>query len=364
MSFKTDDFRKAGLGQTDALKAARLNSGAPGKESGSTNMFQALLSIFKPDQGGAPAAGGLRNKPASSQVIGSVRHAPGTVNNIRSSGTNAQSVNTLAASALIALSAVSSGRHCLDRFSGQAAGGAAPLSAAAASAIGAYQAASAAGGNDSVQAIGALSARFESGGGGPGVIGYDHNGGTSYGTYQISSRAGTMKLFIDYLSERAPDLARKLEAAGPANTGSRSGKMPAVWKELAAADPERFAKLQSDFIGKNLYLPTVQEISNRTGLDVSKAPKALQEVLWSTAVQHGSRGAANIFTKAIRKVESKNDQLGMAKLIDAVYNMRANRFGSSGAGIRAAVRSRFREEGRMALAMLSNETPNASAMRA
>ena len=164
----------------------------------------------------------------------------------------------------------------------------------------------------------------------PGVVGYDYNGGTSYGTYQISSRAGTMKHFMDYLSERAPDLAGKLKAAGSANTGSASGKMPEVWKNMAAADPVRFSKLQYDFIEKTHYLPALQEISERTGLDISKAPRALQEVLWSTAVQHGPNGAAKIFTKAIGRAQAKNGGVKLDQLIGSVYAMRAGQFGSSG----------------------------------
>jgi len=42
---------------------------------------------------------------------------------------------------------------------------------------------------------GELSAKFESGKDGIAAIGYDRQGGTSYGKYQIASRVGMMKLF-------------------------------------------------------------------------------------------------------------------------------------------------------------------------
>ena len=120
------------------------------------------------------------------------------------------------------------------------------------------------------QEIGSLSAQFESGDNGPEVIGYDGKGGTSYGTYQISSRAGTMHSFLDYLSEKAPDIARQLQAAGPANTGSRFGKMPATWQKIAAQDPTRFSTLQNDFIEQTHYLPAMQEITEKTGFGFPK----------------------------------------------------------------------------------------------
>ena len=138
-----------------------------------------------------------------------------------------------------------------------------------------------------------------------------------------------MKRFIDYLSERAPDLADKLKAAGPANTGRHFRENARSLEKGNNSDPERFAKLQYDFIEKNHYLPAVQEISDRTGLDISKTPRALQEVLWSTAVQHGPSGAAKIFTRAIKRAQAKNGGVKIAQLIGSIYDMRAGQFGSS-----------------------------------
>ncbi len=354
MPVRFEDFRTAGLVETDNKNSAQAGKGQSAGEAGHADVFQALLNMLKSDEG-STLGSGLRNKPASSQVVGRAGQSSPAHPSVRGATLNSQCVNTMAASALIAMTAVSSARNQGEDLGGLGAGMPEGLSRLVSNEAGIRETSGDADGNSTGQGIGALSAHFESGGMGPGVVGYDARGGTSYGIYQISSRAGTMKLFIDYLSQRAPDIAQKLEAAGPANTGSRSGKMPHVWKELASADPVRFQKLQTSFIQKNLYLPTVQEISDKTGLDISKAPKALQEVLWSTAVQHGSKGAANIFARAIGRVESNNDQLGVAKLIDTVYNMRANHFASSGAGVRAAVKSRFREEGKIALAMLSRE---------
>ncbi|MDY7001705.1 MAG: hypothetical protein SVS15_07990, partial [Thermodesulfobacteriota bacterium] len=53
---------------------------------------------------------------------------------------------------------------------------------------------------------GFLSARFESQGD-PGAVSHDRVGGTSYGTYQISSKAGTFESFLSYLKDKAPEWA-------------------------------------------------------------------------------------------------------------------------------------------------------------
>jgi hypothetical protein len=205
--------------------------------------------------------------------------------------------------------------------------------------------------------IGNLSARFESGGDGIDTIGYDDQGGTSYGIYQISSRAGTMRLFVDYLKEQAPDWARRLEAAGPLNTGGRGGTGPREWKKIAAEGPERFARLQQDFIAQTHYIPALQEIQEKTGVDVKEQSAALQEVLWSTAVQHGPRGAARIFSRAIGKGEASGAGATQfeQKLIDNVYSARGRQFGGSSARVASAVKRRFEEEKNLALGMLKSE---------
>lgn len=380
------DFEKTGRVETHH-QATQTTKSTSDQKPESSNVFKGLLSELKFKEKSEAASGlrnrpassdlselkfkenseavsSLRNRPASSELVKHAHHSPsknpGVARGLHSENVN---VNNLAASALIAMASISSG---LNRIGGFCSGASGLGRLGGTSSLGGVSGSTPEVGTTLFpgQEIGVLSAHFESCEKGPGAIGYDYNGGTSYGTYQISSRAGTMKRFIDYLSERAPDLANKLKAAGPANTGNSFGRMPQVWKKVATEDPVRFSKLQYDFIEKSHYLPAVQEISNRTGMDISKAPRALQEVLWSTAVQHGPNGAAKIFTKAIKRAEAKNGGVKIAQLIGSVYAMRAGQFGSSLPDVRAAVRSRFREEGRMALAMLSDPFLSSEGLRA
>jgi hypothetical protein len=204
-----------------------------------------------------------------------------------------------------------------------------------------------------VKSLGTLSARFESGSDGIAAIGYDTHGGTSYGTYQISSRAGTMERFLGYLEERAPEWARQLRAAGPANTGSRGGAMPEAWRTIAAREPRRFAQLQHDFIKQTHYVPALQDIAQRTGVNLAQAPQAVQEMLWSTAVQHGARGAASIFCAAIEAQGLRPGGPVGQDLITSVYAARARKFGLSSPETQAAVQRRFQEERNLALAMFT-----------
>ncbi len=316
-------------------------------------IFEYLLNAInvKKDDGvqdGETAAVLQHRRPPSSMITNQGDHRAAA--NIAQPPAPMQNTSIMAASALISLATLTSGPNRLSSFctmgSGTAGRAGAAMALLNASTAGSSSA-------EQTRGIGNLCARFESGDTGPDTIGFDPKGGTSYGTFQISSRAGTMDRFLDYLSEKAPGLANRLKAAGPANTGSRHGKMPAVWQKIAAEDPERFSKLQYDFIEQTHYLPALHEIQERTGVDLGRSPKAVQEVLWSTAVQHGPLGAAKIFSRAVARSRKKSGDLAASKLIGSVYGMRAGQFGSSPADIRAAVRNRFKQEGKLALAMLA-----------
>ncbi|MCJ2164093.1 MULTISPECIES: hypothetical protein [unclassified Pseudodesulfovibrio] len=206
---------------------------------------------------------------------------------------------------------------------------------------------------------GELSARFESGEAGAGAVGYDRVGGTSYGKYQIASKPGTMDRFLTYLDKESPEWADRLRSAGPADTGSVEGGMPAAWKAIAAENPAKFEKVQHDFIAQETYMPAREMILRQTGLDFDNAPSALREVLWSTSVQHGPTGAARIFNKVIdRFVGDGQDEDFNSMLIKGVYDTRKGQFGSSTERVQQSVANRMDTEKRLALNMLENRTLN------
>jgi hypothetical protein len=200
---------------------------------------------------------------------------------------------------------------------------------------------------------GALSARFESGDNGPGAIGYDETGGTSYGTYQISSRQGTFDRFVSFLDKAAPGYAARLRAAGNPDTGGKSGRVPQEWQSIAKEDPGGFSTLQRQFIKETHYGPALQKIAQNTGLDLNERSPALKEVLWSTSVQHGPDGAARIFKKAIEVLKARGD-VSDQTIINTVYNIRERQFNSSSTQVQQAVTKRFSEEKVAALNILKD----------
>lgn len=202
--------------------------------------------------------------------------------------------------------------------------------------------------------IGILSAAYESRGA-IDAIGYDGRGGTSYGTYQIASGVGTMSRFLNYLEAKAPDLASRLSTSGPANTGGREGAMANEWKNIASQHPKRFEALQHEFIGDTHYQPALKSVTLSTGEDLSKRSQAVREVLWSTAVQHGPNGAADIFTSAVEKLQAKGQEKSDKALIEEVYAQRMTQFAGRGR-LRVAVTTRLADEKESALAMLGGRS--------
>ncbi|GHV55010.1 hypothetical protein FACS1894206_08940 [Deltaproteobacteria bacterium] len=210
--------------------------------------------------------------------------------------------------------------------------------------------------------VGRLAARFESGGEGVAAIGYDRHGGTSYGKYQISSRAGTMRNFIGYLKTEAPDIAERLEKAGPMNTWSKRGKMPDAWQQIAAENPDRFERLQEKFIRASHYEPAMRAIAEKSGIPMDNMPLALQEVVFSTAVQHGPHAATRIISSALGQIgeqrldPASNPPENLAKaqenLIRKIYDNRSGQFRSSAETVQAAVKNRLKQEMSAALSLL------------
>lgn len=198
--------------------------------------------------------------------------------------------------------------------------------------------------------IGSLSKKYESNGN-PGTIANNPGdiGGASYGSYQIATKTGTMNSFLNYTKTKNPSAYKSLSGKSPGSSSFNT-----AWKSLAKKDPEGFEELQRGFIESSHYQPAAKAIMKSTGLNVSKRSKAIQDVLWSTAVQHGVKGAEKIFKNA-----GITPMLSDEQIINRIYNERAAKngnkyFSSSSAPIRNSVVKRFASERKDALSMLKS----------
>ena len=143
--------------------------------------------------------------------------------------------------------------------------------------------------------LGATSKLFESGKAGAAAVssGKGDNGGASYGTYQLSSKTGTLSKFL--VSSGYGDQFAGLQPGSP--------EFAARWKQVANSDPQ-FAAAQHEFIRSTHYDPAMAGLKG-AGLDLSARGAAVQDALWSTSVQFGAgsarrgTGAIGLFMKAL-----------------------------------------------------------------
>jgi lysozyme family protein len=123
--------------------------------------------------------------------------------------------------------------------------------------------------------------------------------------------------------------------------------------------------LQDKFIRASHFEPAMQVIAEKAGIDRADMPFALQEVIFSSAVQHGPNAASRIISRALGQVgetkldPEKNTPDVLAKaqenLIRKIYQSRSGQFASSTKTVQAAVKSRLRQEMSMAISMLREE---------
>lgn len=207
-----------------------------------------------------------------------------------------------------------------------------------------------------VQGRGALSSKYESNGN-PASVTTDSNGHKSYGEYQINTGTGTMNNFMEYEKVNNPSAYNNLVAAGGGSaTGQDSAAFGSAWQAEAANDPN-FANDQTGFIQSTHYDVAAANIQNATGINVNNRSMAVQQAVWSTAVQNGPN--SSIFTNAFAGKDTSN--MSDADIINSIYDERGKTnssgnlayFSSSSKSVQNSVANRFTTERQQALAELS-----------
>lgn len=204
--------------------------------------------------------------------------------------------------------------------------------------------------------LGILSAKYETGGRGPGTVssGAGDPGGVSYGSYQMATKTGTVKRFVTQ-----SDFPWRQDFQ---NLTPGTADFSAAWKRIAASQTDAFQKSQHEFIKRTHYDLLVSKIVSDDSFDVNTRTNALQNVVWSTAVQHGP--GTPIVHRACANLSSKPGDPGYdEQLIRAIYAERGRRkpdgnlayFGKSSPNVQAGVANRFKNELQDALAMLAKE---------
>ena len=139
--------------------------------------------------------------------------------------------------------------------------------------------------------LGILSEKYE--GGGPATVstGDGDSGGVSYGTYQLSTNAGTVAAFVEWLLARGDygkDYGKLLALNEPGTDGFSDH-----WRYLAETDLAGFGALQDEYV-LPIYYDAAAEIVRDGGVDIDGAPDAVKSVLFSNSIQHGHYNAGEL----------------------------------------------------------------------
>jgi hypothetical protein len=162
-----------------------------------------------------------------------------------------------------------------------------------------------------------LVTQSESKDGGSSVIstGKRDPGGQSYGTFQFRSKRededtpSNVERFVNRYY-------RKDFTGEPVN----SPEFMETWLRLSLEEPDSFRKNEEEFLRKENIDPMLRQLEKRVDLDLGNRSDALQEVLWSVAVQHGPGHGASLVERAMK---GKNaDDLNDRDLIAAIYTER------------------------------------------
>lgn len=184
--------------------------------------------------------------------------------------------------------------------------------------------------------LGKTSEQFETGGRGVGTVshGKGDRGGVSYGSYQLATNTGTLDAYL------------RQSKYGKEFTGLKGGTdaFTARWKEIAKRDPEGFKADQHEFIKRSHFNPAAS-LLRKQGVDVLGRGPALQDAVWSTAVQFGPSATASMIEKATGGKASKMTDL---EVVTALQNYKATHndrlFSNSSPAVRAGTLNRARSE--------------------
>jgi hypothetical protein len=165
--------------------------------------------------------------------------------------------------------------------------------------------------------LGQTSRQFETSGRGVATIstGRGDHGGVSYGAYQLSTNQGTIQEYLRFAKDYQDDFRGLTPATAAFNQ---------KWLELARSDPN-FAQSQHDFIKQKHFEPQMEALASR-GFDLSDRGRAVQDMVWSTAVQTRNL-TPTIIIKGIEEKFGKNvalSDLTDKQIIEAAQEYKIN----------------------------------------
>tara|TARA_R110000744_G_scaffold36132_2_gene83561 strand:- start:1158 stop:1880 length:723 start_codon:yes stop_codon:yes gene_type:complete len=178
--------------------------------------------------------------------------------------------------------------------------------------------------------LGFISKEFESRGDSSTVsAGVKDPGGTSYGSYQLSSTKGRVTDFLEHMKQKgglAKQAAEEFEKIAKSELEQKDGILfdfgnksatAAKWKEMSRNEKLDLDNLEFEYIKKTHYDPALKH-AEKLGFDIDN--DAIKEMIWSGSVQH--KGINKILNEAISKDPLKKETI--EEQISNFYEKRKN----------------------------------------
>lgn len=201
--------------------------------------------------------------------------------------------------------------------------------------------------------LGKLSAVYESNDD-PGCIssGYMDPGGKSYGMYQLSSNAGTLQEYVDWLCDNGYWFGPQLRQYELTSDG-----FDGAWSWLAnSANRDDFAASQHAYIKAKFYDKAIAILRDNY-FNIENHAEVMKDVVWSRAVQYGPANILDMFNEACTSMGYPNlsyidDSKFDYDLIVAIYLKVCSSWEWNHSSLRESLNNRFKSECYDALARL------------
>ena len=209
------------------------------------------------------------------------------------------------------------------------------------------------------QGAGSISIKHESSGN-PGTVSPDSFNSHSYGLFQFNSgkndSGGTIHGFVEMLGKNP---AYQGLYRGLAGKRIGSEDFNSAFKKVSKENSQLMEQAQREYLRQAYIYPAKRVLMSEPGtaamLQRFEGNRAFEEMLISTAVGHGAGrtggkdGAIAVFRNAWNSISpwlkgGTDNNVLLNALVDAVYNDRPRRYGSSSAKTQAAMAARYREE--------------------
>ena len=191
--------------------------------------------------------------------------------------------------------------------------------------------------------------KFESGDMKSKAVGYDKNGGTSYGTIQLASKQKAVNEFINFLNSsdnpKYKEIAKELSSVTNWNTGSKTGAAVDACNKAVDMYPEAMSSAEKEYAHKIYTEPVLDYVAEKYGIDKENISDEMKAMIASRSIQHGVSGAKRVISNSWGS-NAKN--LSDSELISSVYKEVGDNvdkyFSSSTPEVKASVKNRMKVE--------------------